>query len=302
MAYPYIKSSARLVGAPATGLVGALALSMLIAPTVHADGLKSSSPTLSAPDTPGGGASTDDSEAAEVAKKLNNPVAALISVPLQNNWDYGIGTTNAERYQLNFQPVIPLSISKEWNVVVRTIVPIISAESPVPGGSSASGLGDIVQSFFFSPKEPTKSGWILAAGPVLLYPSATDSTLGSGKWGAGPTVVALKQEHGFTYGILANQIWSYAGWGTKDVNALFLQPFLTYTTKTHTSVGVNTESTYDWTASQWNVPINVFATQVLKIHKQIFSFTFGYRCYATTPAGGPNHGLRAVLTLVFPKK
>jgi hypothetical protein len=86
------------------------------------------------------------------------------------------------------------------------------------------------------------------------------------------------------------------------VNAMFLQPFLTYTTKKYTTFGVNTESTYNWTASEWTVPINVFATQMLKIKKQIISLQFGYRYYATAPTGGPNHGWRFVLTFVFPKK
>jgi hypothetical protein len=241
-------------------------------------------------------------EAAEIAKKLNNPVAALISVPLQNNWDYGIGTANAMKYTLNIQPVVPLSISKEWNVIVRQIVPIISAESPAPGGSTSSGLGDIVQSFFLSPKEPTKGGWIIGAGPVFLYPSASHDALGAGKWAAGPTIVVLKQEHGFTYGLLANQLWSFAGWGPTSVNAMFLQPFLAYTTRKYTTFGLNTESTYNWTASEWTVPINASVTQMLKIKKQIISLQFGYRYYATAPTGGPNHGWRFALTFVFPKK
>ena len=241
-------------------------------------------------------------EAAEIAKKLNNPVAALISVPLQNNWDYGIGTANAMKYTLNIQPVVPLSISKEWNVIVRQIVPIIYAESPAPGGSTSSGLGDIVQSFFLSPKEPTKGGWIIGAGPVFLYPSASHDALGAGKWAAGPTIVVLKQEHGFTYGLLANQLWSFAGWGPTSVNAMFLQPFLAYTTRKYTTIGLNTESTYNWTASEWTVPINASVTQMLKIKKQIISLQFGYRYYATAPTGGPNHGWRFALTFVFPKK
>ena len=162
----------------------------------------------------GGGNAPDDEKAneAELAMKLQNPVASLISVPVQNNWDFGIGSANAMRYTANIQPVIPFSLTKDWNLITRTILPVIYAESPVVGGRDAWGLGDTVQSFFLSPREPL-GGWILGAGPVFLWPTATDSALGSGKWGAGPTVVALRQEHGFTYGVLANQIWSYAGWG-----------------------------------------------------------------------------------------
>ncbi|MGH9363713.1 MAG: DUF4136 domain-containing protein, partial [Thermoanaerobaculia bacterium] len=155
---------------------------------------------------------TDDeaAKAAELAKKALNPVASLISVPVQNNWDFGIGSTDAMRYTANVQPVIPLTLTKDWNLITRTILPIVYAESTVSGGSSQFGLGDILQSFFFSPKEPA-GGWIVGAGPVLLYPSATNDALGAKKWGAGPTLVVLKQQSGFTYGVLANHIWSYAG-------------------------------------------------------------------------------------------
>src|SRR5215831_12446832 len=181
----------------------------------------------------GGGAGSEAEQNAELVKKTLNPVASLISVPVQNNWDFGIGSADAMKYTVNVQPVIPVSLSKDWNLIVRTIMPIIYAESPVAGGSAKSGLGDILQSFFLSPKEPV-GGWILGAGPAMLYPSATDNALGSGKWGAGPTAVVLRQEHGWTVGILANHVWSYAGWGDQEVNSTFLQPFIGYSTKTFT--------------------------------------------------------------------
>jgi hypothetical protein len=251
-----------------------------------------------AQDTPSG---DQAASAADLAKKLNNPVAALISVPFQSNWDFGIGEAGAQRYLLNVQPVVPVSISGDLNLILRTIVPFVSAQSPVPGGSTTSGLGDIVQSFFISPKEPTKGGWIVGAGPVLLYPTATERTLGSGMWGAGPTAVVLKQENGFTYGLLANQIWSFAGWGTTSVNATFLQPFVAFTTKKYTTFGLNTESTYDWNASQWTVPVNLSVTQMLKVKGQILSLQAGYKYYAEKPEGGPRDGFRFAITLVFPR-
>ena len=172
--------------------------------------------------------------------------------------------------------------------------------SPVSGGSAHSGLGDIIQSFFLSPKEPV-GGWILGGGPVFLWPTATDSMLGAGKWGAGPTIVALQQSKGFTYGILANHIWSYAGWGDQNVNATFLQPFLSYTTKKFTTFGVNTESTYDWNNHQWTVPLNATVSQLLKVGKQPISVSFGVKYYAERPEGGPDWGLRFGVTLLFPK-
>jgi len=238
---------------------------------------------------------------AELAKKLQNPVAALISVPIQNNWDFGIGPAHAMKYTANIQPVVPISISEDWNLIIRTILPVIYAESPVKGGSSHSGLGDVTQSFFFSPKNPV-GGWIVGAGPVGYYPTATEEALGAGKWGAGPTIVALQQKAGFTYGILANQIWSFAGQEDRsEINSTFIQPFVSYTTKTYTTLGINTETTYNWQTEEATVPLNFTVQQLLKIGKQPIAFQFGYRCYVEKPAGGPDWGLRFAITFLFPK-
>jgi hypothetical protein len=245
-------------------------------------------------------AKNDNTEEA-LAMKLQNPVASLISVPFQNNWDFGIGTTHAMEYKVNVQPVIPISISTDWNLITRTILPIFHAESPVPGGSNVSGMGDIVQSFFFSPKKPV-GGWIMGGGPVFLYPSATDNALGGQKWGAGPTVVLLKQNSGWTYGALANHIESFAGTSSRQaISATFLQPFLSYTTKTYTTYGINTESTYDWQTSQWRVPINATVSQLVKLGKQPVQFQLGGRYYPENITGGADWGLRFAVTLLFPK-
>ncbi len=250
----------------------------------------------------GGTADDEKAKAAELAKKLSNPVASLISVPIQNNWDFGIGPANAMRYTANVQPVIPFSISENWNVITRTIVPVIYAESPTIGGSAKAGLGDIVQSFFFSPKEPTGGGWIWGAGPVLLYPTATDEALGAEKFGLGPTAVLLKQQSGWTYGALANHLWSVAGESSRaDVNATLLQPFVSFTTRTATTFGLNTESTYDWQAHQWSVPVNLSASQLLKIGKTPVQIALGGKYYAEGPKGGPDWGLRFTVTFLFPK-
>ena len=247
-------------------------------------------------------------EEADLAKKLQNPVASLISVPIQNNWDFGIGPAHSMKYTANIQPVVPIGISEDWNLIIRTIMPVIYAEAvsdnplaPPSARESHSGLGDITQSFFLSPKEPV-GGWILGAGPVGYYPTATESELGAGKLGFGPTVVALQQKNGFTYGVLANHIWSVAGWGDQNVNATYVQPFVSYTTKTYTTFGINTESTYDWQAQQWTVPVNATLQQLVKIGKMPVAFQIGYRYYAEAPNGGPDWGLRFTVTFLFPKK
>lgn len=237
----------------------------------------------------------------DLAKQLANPVASLISAPFQANWDFGIGPNDATRFTLNIQPVIPISLNEDVNLIIRTILPVIDAESPAPGIGSASGLGDTVQSFFFSPKKPV-GGWILAIGPVALWPTATDDLLGSGKWGAGPTALALKQTGPWTVGALVNHIWSFAGEDDRaDVSATFLQPFVSYITQTKTTFSLNAESTYDWEREQWTVPLNFVVSQLFKVGSQPLQAFVGGRYYVEGPDNGPEWGLRAGLTLLFPK-
>jgi hypothetical protein len=244
--------------------------------------------------------STLEDHDAELAKQLQNPVASLISVPFQNNFDFKLGPNDEGfRYTMNFQPVIPISLGKDYNLIIRTIVPVISQDDVLPG-TSQTGLGDTVQSLFFSPKEPV-GGWIMALGPVFLWPTGTDDLLDSEKWGAGPTALLLQQKSGWTYGVLANHIWSYAGNADRAyVSSTFLQPFLSYTTKTKTTFGVNSESTYDWNAGQWTVPFNFTVSQLTKIGKMPIQLAFGARIYAESPSGGPHWGLRFVITPLFP--
>ena len=251
--------------------------------------------------TSGAQAQGPQAEAQELAKKLSNPVASLISFPMQNNLDVGMGAGNGWRYTLNLQPVIPIALSPEWNMISRTIIPIIH-QSKVIGNTSQSGLGDTVQSLFFSPNKTEPFIW--AVGPVFLLPTATDAQLGSQKWGLGPTALALKQKKGWTYGVLANHIWSVAGKSNRaDVSATFLQPFLSYTTKDAWTYSLNTESTYDWTGNSWSIPINPFVSKLVRFGKQPVSFGGGVKCWVTTPTGGPEGcGLRITVTALFPKK
>ena len=167
----------------------------------------------------------------ELAKKLTNPVADLISVPFQFNYDQGIGPTNeGQQYYLKFQPVVPISIGDDWNVISRTILPVIYTNRFVPPFDGPNfGTGDTVQSFFFSPKKPSSWGGIIwGAGPAFQLPTATNGSLGAQKWGAGPTVVMLKMAGPVTAGFLANQIWGFAGNDNrKRFNQTFFQPFVT---------------------------------------------------------------------------
>jgi hypothetical protein len=242
--------------------------------------------------------------ATELAKKLSNPVAALISVPLQYNYDeYGGANDGAAVSRLILQPVIPFSLNEDWNLISRTIIPVVDQQDFPVAAMNESGLGDTSVSLFFSPKSPTQSGWIWGAGPVLLLPTATESVLGTEKWGAGPTGVALKQAGPWTVGVLAGHVWSVAGEESRDdVSSTSLQPFFSYTTKTHTTVGAFTESAYDWKGERWSVPLIVQAGQLLKIGPQIFQLAVAGKYWAESPDdGAEGWGWRVQLTLLFPK-
>lgn len=240
----------------------------------------------------------------DLAKKLANPVASLVSVPIQANYDGNIGTDdNGSSWRINIQPVIPVSISENWNLISRTILPVITQDNIPVNGAGKSGIGDTLQSFFFSPKKPTSNGIIWGVGPALLLNTASNDALGSRKWGAGPTGVALKQEGPWTYGILANHIASFSGDNSRPgVSATFMQPFLAYITQSKTTFTVNSETTYDWKNDDWSVPINFMASQLLRAGSQIIQIGGGLRYWADASDFGPEGlGARLQLTFLFPK-
>lgn len=239
---------------------------------------------------------SQESDADALAKSLSNPVSALISVPLQYNFDETFGS-DGYRHTLNIQPVVPVSISGGWNLISRTIVPVMYQKNVVPG-SDKFGLGDITQSFFFSPKEPTASGLIWGVGPAALLP-AGDGELGNHTWAIGPTAVVLKQQGPWTYGALVNHLVDVGG--DKQIESTFMQPFLARGMGAGRTLTFNFESTYDWEAGQWTIPMNITYSKVSKIGNQRVSYAGGVRAYLDKPAGGPDWGLRFVLTLLYPK-
>lgn len=247
----------------------------------------------------------EEASAEELAKKLSNPVAALISVPLQLNWDDHIGPTGSgSQLRLNIQPVIPVSLSDDWNLISRTIVPLVSQDDIFPGAGSQWGLGDTTQSLFFSPKQPAAGGLIWGVGPVIGIPTATDDLLGSDQWTLGPTVVVLTMHGKFTFGALASHSWSVGGSASDpDIDLSFLQPFVSYVTPTAWSFSLNTEATYNWETSDWGVPLNLMVSKTARLgQKQMASIGGGVRYWLEPTDTGPEDwGLRFVLTLLYPK-
>jgi hypothetical protein len=234
-----------------------------------------------------------------LSRKLASPVTDLLTVPVQIDYDHDFGpTSGSNRYLTKVQPVIPFSISENWNVISRTIVPIIHQESVPPGGSE-TGLGDVTQSFFFAPKKPGSRGLNWGAGPAFLLPTAKDR-LGADKWGVGPTLFAYKESEQTVYGILANHIWSFHGNDDREsVNATFLQPYAAYI-KGQWSFGANLESTYNWTRKDWSVPLNLFGTYLTRAGNQPIALTAGVRYWVSSAQLDPTGwGIRLAATFPF---
>lgn len=240
--------------------------------------------------------------AQDLAVKLSNPVASLISVPLQNNIDYGMSSYHGSKYTLNFQPVVPFHLSRNVNLITRYIIPIVDQHDITAEGTHQFGLSDATLSAFFSPVG-SKSGVIWGAGPAFLVPIGTNDFLTTDKWGLGPTALILRQAKGFTYGLLVNQLWSFAGDENRnDVNQMFLQPFFAYNWKSGAGLSINSEMTFDWSSNSTTAFLNPLITGVTKLGKQAVSLGIGPRVPLAAPSGSkPAFGLRAVITFVFPQ-
>jgi len=243
-------------------------------------------------------------DAQELAKQLSNPIASLVSVPFQLNWDFGVGPAEDMRFLMNFQPVMPFALNEDWNLIARVIVPIVSQPALTPGGAAASGIGDILFSSFFSPAKPGRTIW--GVGPALQLPVSAEPTLGTEQWALGPTFVVLEQRGPWTYGMLANHLWSLAGESDRpDVNQTFLQPFVAFGAKHAVTYTLQSEITANWEASGgdvWTVPINVLVSKVAKLGRKPISVGAGAGYYAHAPDGGPEWKFRSVVTLLLPTK
>jgi hypothetical protein len=243
-------------------------------------------------------------DSVQLATQLANPLAKLISIPAQGNYNSGYGPrADGDQLLVNLQPVIPFSINDDWNLISRTIVPIISQNDMFPGAGSQFGLGDTTQSLFLSPSR-TVNGITWGIGPVLYIPTATDDLLGKDTFGIGPTAVALWQGKGWSVGVLANQIWSVTGDEQDEINAAYLQPFVSYTTKDAWTFALNTESTYNWDTEEWSVPANFVVSKLVRVGKVPVSLFAGARYWLDSPEdqGPEGWGGRFGFTVLLPKK
>jgi hypothetical protein len=252
----------------------------------------------------GGGAEGDEAQSKEALAKLaQNPVANLISIPFQNNFNFGIGPNNAMQYVLNFQPVIPITLNENWNLITRTILPTIEMTSPAPGVRSAFGLGDLNPTAFLSPDKPGKLIW--GVGPTLTFPTATDPMLGSGKWSAGPAVVVLTIQGHWVLGALANNQWSFAGWGSQNVNQMLIQPFVNYNLPRGWYLTTAPIITADWEANsdnRWTVPIGAGVGKIIKLGRLPVNLQLSAYYNVVTPDNfGADWQLRFQFQFLLPK-
>ena len=243
-------------------------------------------------------------ESRDLAKQLSNPLASLVSVPFQFNWEQNVGPSKLTRFVLNVQPVMPFTVNERVNLIVRLIAPFISQPPLATGGTATFGMGDITTSVFFAPSTPGKLIW--GAGPVIVLPSTSDPALGSGKWSLGPTIVALKQTGEVSFGALWNQTWSFAGDENRpDVNQMFLQPFLSYQATHSLTLTVQSEMTANWNAPNdddtWTIPINVVAAKLATFGPFPASYQAGFGVFPVHPDIGPTWKLRAAIVLLFPR-
>jgi hypothetical protein len=250
-------------------------------------------------DTPAAAESTD-----ALRKAAQNPVASLISVPVQNNLNFGIGSDDRTQNVLNIQPVIPVRVSQNWNLLTRFITPIIyqpTVSQPINQG--ANGFGDLNPAFFLSPSKASKIIW--GAGPQLVLPTATNKVLGQGKWSIGPSVVLLAQPGKWTVGALVNNVWSFAGQSSRpDVNQMLFQYFINYNLNKGWYITWQPTLTANWQATnggRWLVPFGGGIGRIMKLGFQPVNVSLQFYGNAVHPPGASPWGMRLQIAFLFPK-
>ena len=285
---------------PRTVIVLAIVLAALTHSSVFAQPASNgNAATVAKADQPEG------DEAGDFAKQLSNPIANLVSIPFQFNWQGHVAPFDSTRFLLNFQPVVPFTLNDDWNLIARFIFPFLGQPAMSVGGIPQSGTSDITFSLFFS---PSKSKLIWGVGPALGIPTTTNPALTSGKWSAGPTGVVLRQDGPWTVGALVNQLWSYASVANyfhRPVNQMFLQPFVAYQMEHAVTLTVDSESTFDWQAESGQkstVPIIVLLSKVTKLGPFPFSVQGGGGYYVERPDGAQRWLARLNFVLILPRE
>ena len=241
-------------------------------------------------------------DATDLAKQTQNPVADLISLPFQNNTYFGTGPDGKTQNVLLIQPVIPVSLNEDWNLINRPIFPLINQPAFTPDQDREFGLGNIQYQGFFSPKDPV-NGWILGFGPYFEFPTNTDDQLGSDNWSAGPAIVALQMKGHWVYGGLFTHLWSYAG-PDPQVNLSGFQPIVNYNLEDGWYLNYSPVISYNWAADSgdaWTVPVGGGIGKVFHIGKQPVNAKVAAYYMVESPDNGPDWQLQLQLQFLFPK-
>jgi hypothetical protein len=244
--------------------------------------------------------------AEELAKLAQNPVANLVSLPFQNNTNFNVGPLGGTQNILNIQPVVPFTLNSDWNLITRTIVPLIWQPEFFPGQGNRFGLGDIQLSGFLSPSKPLEGGWIWGAGAIVQMPTDTNE-LGNKNWGLGPTAVVLRIQPGnpWVYGVLFNNVWSLSSSGRGgSYNNLLIQPFVNYNLPGGVYINSVPIITANWDApsgQQWTVPLGLGIGKIFHLGKLPLNTQVGAYYNVVKPDFGANWQLRLQAQLMFPK-
>ena len=245
--------------------------------------------------------------AEELAKLTQNPVGNLISVPFQNNSNLNYGPLKKTQNILDIEPVIPFEVSPEWNIITRTIVPVVSQPALFEGDSRTNGIGPTDFSAFLSPADP-KGGVIWGAGPIVQIPTNSSSKLGSYRWGVGPSFVMLHldKEDPWVYGFLVNNVWSVGTGAGGAYNNFLLQPFIHYNFKEHEGLALTSAPilTANWradTSNKWTVPLGGGISQIFHLGRLPVNASIAAYYNVVKPDFGPNWQIQAQVTLIFPK-
>ncbi len=243
--------------------------------------------------------------ATALAKLAQNPVGNLISVPFQNNTNLNFGPEEKTQNVLNIQPVIPISVNSEWNIITRTILPVISMPSLYPGDDRTNGIGDTIFTAFLSPANPGKLIW--GVGPVVQIPTNNDKVLGNDNWGLGASGVVLHIDKGnpWVYGALFNNVWSASSdkQGGSYNNGL-IQPFLNYNLPKGLYLTSSPVVTANWEADsgdKWTVPLGGGAGKIFHLGKLPVNTSLAAYYNVITPDYGPDWQIRAQIQFMFPK-
>jgi hypothetical protein len=250
------------------------------------------------------GASADAEESAEIAKQAQNPIASVISVPFQNNATFGVGDDSRVQDSLLIEPVVPFRLTPDWNLITRTIVPVIDQPALAPGLGNVSGLGDVQLSLYMSPVEPFK-GLIWGLGPSFSFATASDRSLGTGKDSAGFSTALLTIQGPWLVGVLITDVASIAGQeNRKSVHQFLMQPFVDYNFSRGWYLASSPIMTADWKApsgNKWTVPVGGGGGKILHIGRQAVNTYIQAFDDVVRPHEGGTWTLRLQVQLLFPR-